>query len=289
MNKVQDRGERPQLDQLSTLKLPSLPPGTPFLLKTLTNENIDFVELASVIEKFPGIAGKLISLVNSAWSAPVSEISSLEETCSRLGFGVVRSTSIALAISAPFDPTKCPAFDPEYYWCSALLTAEASSRLVPVLSVKNCIEASTARAAGLLHNLGLLWLVDRVPGQIEQALKLVTNNQADSLQRALCSVLGFDQAQAGGYLGSRWELPESLVAAMTHYPETDYQGPQSEIIATVGLAVRLVSAILREESCPEQDIRLKTLGISMENLVQVFDHMNQQLEKTRAVAKVLIG
>ena len=276
------------LNQLSTLQLPSLPAGAPYLLKSLTNETIDFVELASVVEKFPGIAGKLISLVNSAWSAPVSEVTSLEATCSRLGLGVVRSTSIALAISAPFNPVKCPSFDLEYYWCSVLLTAEAASRLVAKSSSKHEFEPATARAAGLLHNLGLLWLVDRLPGEVDQALIMIKNDQAESLQQALAQVLGFDQAQAGGYLGNSWALPESLVSAMTHYSKTDYQGSQCELVATVGLAARVVSAVLKEESCFEQDIRLSSLGITEENLNNVFDQLNGQLVKTRDIAKVLI-
>jgi HD-like signal output (HDOD) protein len=278
-----------KLGQLSTLKLPSLPPGTPYLLESLTNENIDFVELASIIEKLPSIAAKLISLVNSAWSAPVKEVTSLDATCSRLGFGVVRSTSIALAISAPFDPTKCASFDPEYFWCSAFLTAETASRLASVSSAKKELEPSTARAAGLLHNLGLLWLIDKIPDEVGQAFELMKNHQAESLQQALLNIIEFDQAQAGGYLARSWELPEPLAAAMTHYLKSDYQGPQNEIIATVGLAVSLVSAILKEEVCPPLDPRVTILGITTENLTSVFDQISLELEKTRAIAKVLIG
>jgi len=276
------------LDQLGTLQLPSVPAGAPFLLKSLTNETIDFVELASIVEKFPGIAGKLISLVNSVWSAPVSEVTSLEATCSRLGLGVVRSTSIALAISAPFNPSKCPSFDLEDYWCSALLTAEAASRLVAESSSKPEFEPATARAAGLLHNLGLLWLVDRLPAEVDRALILIKNDQAESLQQALSQALGFDQAQAGGYLGNRWALPEPLVSAMTHYPESDYQGSHCELVATVGLAARVVSAVLKEEPCLKQDIRLSRLGITEDNLNNVFEQLKGQLVKTRDIAKVLI-
>jgi HD-like signal output (HDOD) protein len=282
------RADESKLFQLSTLQLPTLPAGTPFLLKSLTNENIDFIELAAIVEKFPSIAGKLISLVNSAWSAPASAVSSLETTCSRLGFGVVRSTSIALAIATPFNPTKCSSFDPEYFWCSALLTADAASRLVPISSSRNDLEPATARAAGLLHNLALLWLVDKLPAELDQALTMVKNNQTESLQQALIHVLGFDQQQAGGHLGSNWALPVPLVEAMTHYPEINYQGSQREIVTTVGLAVKLVSAVLKEEPCPEQDVRLSGLGIAEENLAAVFEQLNGQLVKTQAIAKVLI-
>jgi Zn-dependent M32 family carboxypeptidase len=75
---------------------------------------------------------------------------------------------------------------------------------------------------------------------------------------------------------------------MIHYPETDYQGSQCELVATVGLAARVVSAVLKEESCFEQDIRQSSLGITEESLNNVFDQLNGQLVKTRDIAKVLI-
>jgi HD-like signal output (HDOD) protein len=276
------------LNHLSTLQLPTLPSGTPYLLQSLTDENIEFSELATVVEKFPGIAGKLISLVNSAWSAPTSEVTSLEATCSRLGLGVVRSTSIALAVAAPFNPANCPEFDLEYYWCSVLLAADAASRLVPVSSPVHEFEPATLRAAGLLHNLGLLWLVDRLPAEVDQALAMLKHGQVESVQLALSQVLGFDQAQAGGYLGNSWALPQSLVGAMTHHLDIDFEGEYREVVITVGLAARLAAAVLKEESCPAGDARQVSLGISEEGLNAVFNQLSGQLLKTRDVAKILI-
>ncbi|MCP4432939.1 MAG: HDOD domain-containing protein [Gammaproteobacteria bacterium] len=275
------------LEQLNTLKLPSLPAGTPYLIKSLSNENIDFAELASIVEKFPSIAGKLISLANSVWSAPASAITSLEDACARLGFDVVRSTSIALAIATPFNPTKCPAFDPEYFWYSALMTADAACRLVPVLSSSGNLKPSSARAAGLLHNLGLLWLVDSFPDEVHQALTMVKKDQFTTLQQALLQILGFDQMQAGGHLASRWELSEPLVLVMTHYSKTSYQGPQREIITTVGLAVKLVSNTLKEVSCTEQETRQWNSEISRDDLSEVSEQLNKQIVNIRAIAKEL--
>jgi len=288
MNTNLQHTEGYKLYQLSTLQLPTLPAGTPFLLKSLTNENIDFVELALLLENFPSIAGKLISLANSAWSAPTSEVTSLEATCSRLGLSIVKSTSIALAIAAPFNPTRCLSFDPEHFWCSALLTADAASRLALISSSNNDLESSTVRAAGLLHNLALLWLVDKLPDEVDQAYQRVKDSKAESLHQALVQILGFNQQQAGQHLGNSWALPELLVSAMTHYPEVNYQGSSLEIVTTVGLAVKLVLATLQGESCPEPDIRLSILGITEEKFTTVFEQLSQQLEKTRTIAKVLI-
>jgi HD-like signal output (HDOD) protein len=280
--------DTPRLDKLSSLQLPTLPAGAPFLLESLANEDIDFVALAAIIEKFPSIAGKLISLANSAWSAPAAEVTSLEASCSRLGFRVVRSTSIALAIASPFNPSSCVSFDPEYFWCSALLTADAAFRLASHSSSSNDIEPYTARTAGLLHNLSVLWLVDKLPIEVDKALTMVNKNQAESLQQALLHVLEFDQLQAGERLGQSWGLPEPLVEAMAHYPETSYRGTQMLIVSTVGLAVNLVSAVLQGAPCPDKDIRLSSLGITEENLSKVFEQLKALLVTTRVIAKVLI-
>lgn len=280
--------EAPSLQRLSTLQLPTMPAGTLFLFESLADETIEFTELAELLEKFPSIAGRLISLANSVWSAPTDEVSSLENACARLGFGVVRSTSIALAIAAPFDAARCPAFDPARFWCSALLTADAASRLSIAARVDAGPQPSTARAAGLLHDLGLLWLVDKLPDEVDQALVMVEQQRATNLQQALAHVLGFDQAKATARLADAWGLPESLAAAMTHYLETDYRGPQQAIVATVGLAAMLVSAILAERPCPAPDGRLPALGIATAHFVETHATLAAQLEKTRAVARVLV-
>ena len=279
-------------NELSSLKLPTLPAGTPFLLQSLTNEDIEFTELAELLEKFPSIAGKLISLANSAWSAPASEISSLEVTCSRLGFGVVRSTSIALAVAAPFDATKCADFEPELFWCSSLMTANAASALASALaSETTCAklpEPSTARAAGLLHNLGLLWLVDRVPDTVSQALASVANDPSLSLGRALMQVQGFDHAEAGGYLARAWNLPEPLIMALRHYRDADYRGPQQAVVNCVGLAADLVASVLRETPCPDPDARLAGLGADEACLQRIHETLRAQLPKIRTIARLLV-
>jgi hypothetical protein len=117
---------------------------------------------------------------------------------------------------------------------------------------------------------------------------MVNKKQLESLQQALIQVVGFDQLQAGGHLGLSWALPNRLVQAMAHYLEVSYQGSEREIVATVGLAVKMVSALLKEEPCPEPDSRLSVLGITEENFKTAFAQLDQQLVKTRAIAKVLI-
>jgi len=113
------------------------------------------------------------SMLSAAWSAPVSEITSLEMACARLGVNVVRSVSIALAIASPFDASRCPTFEGQRFWCTALLNADAAFWLAPLARAAAPVEPQTARTGGLLHNLGLLWLADQLPDATNQALSTV--------------------------------------------------------------------------------------------------------------------
>lgn len=277
------------LDRLSGRHVPVLPPGAPRLLKSLADEDIDFKELARVIERFPTIAGRLIALANSAWSAPLSPIGSLEMACSRLGLGVVKSTSIALAVASPFDPNRCPAFDRVRFWTSAIMSADAGSMLAGLVGSSGAAEPSTARAAGLLHNLGLLWLADRLPGEVNEALSDAEEAPSGLLRRALIERLGFDSAQAGGHLGRAWGLPPPLVMAMAHYPESDFQGDNWRTSQLAGVAVALVSSVRQGVDHPVADPRLKRLGITAAAVERVGATLERQLERNRELAETLFG
>lgn len=283
------RGEASILERLSSRQIPVLPPGAPYLLKSLTDDNIDFAALAGIIERFPTIAGRLIALVNSAWSSPVNTIISLEMVCSRLGLGVVRSISIALAIASPFDPNRCPGFNAEAFWSSTLMTADAASLLAPVASSVNGLEPSTARAAGLLHNLGLLWLATQLPDEVHQIFLSVEKKQSSSLRQAFSQLVGFDYLEAGEQLGNAWNLPEPLVMAMAHYAEPDFQGCHWETANLVGVAASLVSAAQQDAPWPASDSRLERLGITTSAAEKILVQLSPQLEKTRQLAKILFN
>lgn len=286
MTKEQDSSV---LDGIYTLHLPTLPTGAPALLKALSDEDADYEKLVDIIGHFPNITARLLSLANSVWSAPVSDITSLEEACSRLGFAIVRSTSIALTVATPFDPNKCPAFDPLYFWTIAFMSADVAASLVSASpSIKN-LQPSSARTAGLLHNLGLLWLADCLPTEVGEAIELRKQGREPSLRQALKQTIGVDHAQAGGRLAQNWEFPESLVDAMGCYPEIHYKGDHREVVHCVGLAVELVCAVWAGVPRPPPSLRVASLGLNEKELDLIFDQLRMKLPRIINLAKTLFG
>lgn len=277
------------LEKLNSTKIPVLSPGTPALLESLGDDTLNFDETAKLIEQFPGIAARLIALANSAWSAPVKEITSLEMACSRLGLNVVKSLSIALAVDSQFDATRCAEFDAEYYWSNALLVAEVASMLKPLVDVNQEFEVSTARTAGLLHNLGLLLLVDQLPAEMNVAFNLIKREQVDNIHQALVEVLGCDDGEIGKWLGDNWYLPEPIVNAMSFYNDINYEGHNKSLVTTVGLAVTLVSTHHHEYHPELIQKRSELMNLDMSEIEKIQQRLIQQSKKIKQLAEVLFN
>ena len=276
------------LQRLNFKHIPVLPPGAPHLLKSLTDDSISFIELAGVIERYPTIAARLISLANSAWSSPVSEITSLENACSRLGFDVVRSASIALAVSAPFDTSRCPEFNARFFWCSGLLAADGAAWLTQ-FSQSNQIEVPTARAAGLIHNLGLLLMADQLPNDVDQAIRLIKKEEGMQLSQALLYLLGFDHCDAGRQLGIAWELPELLVSAMDYRIDDELHEQVDQVTCLIDVTVSMLCALQHNRPWAIPQNQLDWLQITPADASSVFERLSAQMTKVEELANTLFS
>jgi len=195
--------------------LPILPAGILDLINVLSDENTPFSELAKIIERFPSITARLIILANSVWSSPSTPVDNLMTACSRLGFNVVRNVSIALAVASPFPIHNCPGFNVSRFLCLSLLTSDIASEIAEVTNKNHLKE--TARTAGLLHNLGLLWLAAELSVSLQEIFMQNESDHSQSLREICRQSMGFDYAEAGAYLGIEWGLPDSLVDAIAHH------------------------------------------------------------------------
>ena len=265
-------------------RLPVFPPGLPYLLRELGDEDLPYERMAEVLERFPSIVARLIALANSAWSSPVAPIDSLENACARLGFNVVRSVSVALAVAAPFQPERCQGFDIVRFWSSALLCADVANW---VASRARLEHTQAARTAGLLHNIGLVWLADQYPDQVQLAIT-ESQQQQSTLNTLLIEHCGMGYDEAGGKIAALLELPPSLREAIAEHrraAETDFQG--SQLACAVGLAQRQVSKLLRDDY--PSDINPGSCHLD-ENDMQVIEKMAQRsLPRIHDLAGSLFG
>lgn len=275
-------GSPPLRKPLERDRVPVLPPGAPFLLQALNDDSLSFFEIARAIERVPTVAGRLLSLANSAWSSPASPITSIENACSRLGLSVVRTAGIALVVSQPFTPHRCPPFNAVLFWEAALLRAEACGWLAGQLAYD---QVSPARTGGLLSNLGLLWLAETLPDETAAALAALATDKPGQLNAALVETCGMGYDEAGALLADAWKLPPILRDAIANQVSPAADASQLSLI--VHSATQMVGVLRREQPFDQAIDALVHLGMQPDRQAEGFEQLVKTRERTREMAAAL--
>lgn len=265
---------------ISQDKIPVLAPGALTLLKVFSDENLNYQKLAINLQLFPGISAKLIALANSPWSAPIQEITSIEACCSRLGLKVVKTISIALAVSASFRWQKCSEFEVENFWAHTLLTAELTTLIAPLLQAPPKIEIETLRTAALLQNLGLLFLVHQFPQATGEVLAIYKDNPEQNLNQLFIHKIGAGISDCGTFLANHWGLPRPLQVAMSNHHYGDYEGEHSELVSLLAITSTLVSDLYhhsdKQELCIASHLNAHISQAHIEPLIkQIRQHKSR--------------
>ena len=186
--------------------LPSLPKTCAALNHLLRDDNAALRDVAAIIESDVAMAVKVLQLVNSSFFGLARQVVSVEQAIRYLGLNVIRSLVLANALFeelAGDDPTRLEAEQ-----ARALLLARFAKRLL--LSPR---QAEIAATAALLHNVGQLALISRLPTEY-QANQDYAREHGVSLEQAEAARLGVTHAEIGAYLLSLWGLPYEVIEAV---------------------------------------------------------------------------
>lgn len=275
---------------LSGEQIPALPAGVPKLLEKLSKDDIEISDLGSTLAQFPSIASRLLFLANSAWSAPVVPIDNIQFACSKLGLSVVRSVSIALSIATPFNPLLCKTFDTYQYWLSALMVGDTAKLLAAEVDAIPESQTSALQTSGILYNIGLLWMADRLPAQTTLALLDYSYDPQTKLDQHLIKHCQFDYCAVNGKLASAWNFPPLLQNTIQHHNSSDFKGEYHQQTQTVGLAAAIAKFVLSDlnEQVEFSDTRAAILGIKEESLKAIVAQSAFRKERFGEVIKVFL-
>jgi len=202
------------LSQVTTV--PSLPAVVCRLQEFLDDPEVNFDQLARVIECDPGLTANVLQLANSAYFGWQGNIGSVRDAISRLGtkriFQMVLCMSVAPMVRKPVRGYDLEA---DNLWQHSVAVAICAEKIAAKRRVANHGHAFTV---GLLHDLGKVLLgtfieVDDQPIKELVALDKLTFNEAERM------VLGVDHAEVGAHLLEKWRLPTEVVEATRWHHE----------------------------------------------------------------------
>lgn len=203
---------RRHLDKIENL--PTLPTIAMEANKLLQDTETSIKKLSNIIETDQAIASKILKLVNSAFFGLRSKVGNIPHAITLLGFNTVRNavTSVSV-IKTLSNVSDMEGFKIRDFWTHSVSVAVASKHLADTTHIHN---PDDCFIGGLLHDIGKLILINNFESLFTEIWKLKREENI-SFFEAEKKKGSMNHAQIGGYMASKWKLPNTLSDAIARH------------------------------------------------------------------------
>jgi HD-like signal output (HDOD) protein len=223
------------------LKLPSLPEVALKIRNALSNEDVSVAEISRLLGSDPALAARIVKIANSALfyrgSKPITSVSA---AVSQLGQRMVRNVALSYAAQQVFigygsEPVR--AFLASI-WQHSVHTAALAHMLA---RVRTKLNPDDAFLAGLLHEVGKLYILMRVNDKIERL----------ESEAAFRAVVDEWHPRLGRAVIESWGLPPDLAIAVGEHQACALEAPEPPQLTDV-VAVANYLAENSEAACADE-------------------------------------
>ncbi|MDR1351562.1 MAG: HDOD domain-containing protein [Zoogloeaceae bacterium] len=241
----------------SIARLPAFPKIISELLADLDDENSSMLTLAQHVERDPVVTGRILSAANrilyyEGWP----EVRDIYTAVSLIGFTRIRE--IVLAASTVSFAGHCRT---RFSWEHSLAVGIGAQELAQLVNVNPHV----ALVAGLLHDVGQLWMSCIHPLEFQRA-RLLVEVHGKEICAAERELFGFDHCTIGAMVAHHWRLPADVVAAIGHHHTPSDKAATQKLVAITHMAELIANALNLPHRNVNRVTRLspvvhKTLGV----------------------------
>jgi HD-like signal output (HDOD) protein len=262
------------------VELPSVPDIVIRLQQTLSDDNVTNDTVVRVIGSEPMLAGRLLTMANSvALNTSGRKIADLPTAVARVGFNIVRSAALSFAVEQLRKASEFRHLEGQLdaLWKNSVQIAALCHVIARRFSSLN---GDTALLAGLMHNVGRIYILTRASKYPTLTADPLTFN----------SIVRDWHANVAKALLENWKVADEIVDAVAGYEDMDREarGPVT-LTDVLSLAVLLD----RNRSGSEMNVPDETLIKALKRMqLQVRDcHsvLDESAEEIAALKSALGG
>lgn len=204
------------LKQLSIqeLRIPPLPAAAALLIDMCRDINVNYRQLAKVIESDPGLAVRLLRVANSAYYGQTRKITSIVRALTVIGLKEVRTIGLSYKLMSVIKDFVSSSFDFESYWEKSLLIAVLAKEIARELGSEALDEAFLA---GLLQDIGIVILRTNMEQEYETIAAAAVAGADVPLTDLEQQVFGTDHAHLGADACAAWKFSAELCNAIRRH------------------------------------------------------------------------
>ena len=259
---------------LARLKaLPTLPRLLESVVNALEDPEVDFENVAELIEVDQSLTSQILRLANSAFYGAQGSVAQVTQALVMLGAAVTRSLVLSTSV---LDIRKVAL---RGFWEHSIGCAVAAGAISKVTGRGNPEEVT---AAGLLHDLGKVALYKELPDAV-----IYIANRAEAENRRFIDVerelLGVDHGEIAGWLVEKWSFPTRLAEPIMYHhtpARARYAKDETAIVHAANTLVRgLGYGSGGDSRIPDIESKAwSRLKLSAAGLDSVLDHFDEDLD-----------
>ncbi|MCS7301004.1 MAG: HDOD domain-containing protein, partial [Fimbriimonadales bacterium] len=217
--------------------LQPLPQTVTRLVELVESEAATLEQIEALINADPVLCGKVLQVANSAYYGLARQVNSVRHALLLLGAYTIRGIALSVAVTAALRSGRTVDERERRLWrhafaCAGYAQGIAQARRWGVRT------AEDAYVAGLLHDIGMLFLLTRFPERYAPLLREAEENSDRLLERELRQ-FGYDHADVGAMIADYWRLPQRIVQAIaSHHAPCLPEGEARRLTAAVALATQ---------------------------------------------------
>ncbi len=257
-------------------KLFTLPSIVFQLQELLFNETSTAVEIAELIGLDPALTARILRLANSSFYSFPSQIDTVSRAVTIVGTTEIYNLALATAAVSSFRGVNSTIINMPNFWKHSIYTGLVAKNLLNQTGIRN---SEYIFVAGLLHNIGLLVLVEQYPDAVNQIN--ARSEQLPSWEREQ-EILQFTYADSSYQLLADWNLPLTIIRPVLHQhnPQATEEAYQLAS-ACIHIGSRSASsAVFGDDFDYKSSIRSEAwplIGIDSENLAVAMAYANENI------------
>ncbi len=211
--------------------LPALPSVVTRVLHETESPSVSAAAIEKLIATDQALASKVLRVVNSAYYGLSGQVTSLGQAIVILGMQQIRNLVLSVgAMSALKTTTPRQQEVLKLFWLHSFAAAACGGLICKKKKVP-AREAEAVFVAGLLHDIGRLFLFATFTQTYDQVIKFASEKKI-VVERAEVLLLGMNHGGIGAEMAKKWNLPPLLVDLIgTHEgPFTEGDDPMKFVL-----------------------------------------------------------
>jgi putative nucleotidyltransferase with HDIG domain len=199
-------------------ELPVMPPIAAEVVRKAEDPDTDLASLAQLISRDASLAVRVLKIANSSFYSMPRKIETLHQGIVLLGYSTLRSVVVAASMKDVFA---------RFGLAERLLWEHAVAAGFAAMTVARHVGGMSkdeAFVGGLVHDVGKLVLYSQAEQQYQEVMRAVYADEMAAVD-AEREVFGFDHAEVGQLVLSKWRLPDRLSGAVGGHHELERAEP----------------------------------------------------------------